>query len=775
MRKIFLLGMILATSAYPLAVSAATWDLKVDDTIAGFGAEIDIEGSASTEVEVRVTPPQGKDIVLTGETDSRGEAILELDASDTERAGIYEVSIGTSSETFEVFPGAPSLFSLETEEALKKGSESTLSAGIEDEYGNPIAGRPLLLLADSGEVRKIDEATDDDGIARFSFTPDKSGKVTFTIVDVLSEETEKFAEDVGGTSGGSALRASLLDEFEKEEEAEEETEYGFIDHFAIESDDRSIGINAPFDIAIVALDKNDKRVQDYVGKVIVRTSDPDGQVPRTAVKFYASDRGRVDLPLSVTFGTPGVRTIRVYDDEDSTIEGEVEFRVFGGDRPMDQGHIVIVSPGSAATVGAGPVSIEVHAPAYINLVLYENGEVKATGASDAEGTFIFSVTLDPSLPRHELYVAEGEGGLDRKSGTITLTIDTTIPQIKSIMLLPDHVTVGGEVTVSVIADKTHTVHASLAGGAEVSFAEGENAEEGFSVYEATLTAPTTPGTYPVVVRVSDAAGNDAKETKSLTVEASGLPPAAGVRADVFDRDVTLSWLPVDGASQYRIYFGIHPQDLAYHIDTGSSASSAKLTGLQGGQTYYFAVTALSVDNRESTTRGEIISATTRGSLFQVSLTPTINGARMQWVTPAGAEVIAYRIQYGVQPGLYTEQRLVAPGAQQLEIRDLINGVTYFVSLGALLKDGQLLMDEGELTVVPGQGGRPGMHLAPLDPLPPHLATGGPSHSAPIPRSGLPLSFLFGASIMGVIAVRSLRSLKGAPSPSAVCQREKIQW
>lgn len=784
MRRLSLtLGATLLGILIPVGVASAAFAIRAEDTIAGFGAEIEIEGAASTDIDVMLTPPRGKEIRLSGRTDSRGEAIIEVDPEDTEQAGIYEVTVDDATTTFEVFAGAPSAFSLSVQdgEELRSRRESILLLETVDEYGNPVSGRPLLLLADQGDVQKLDDETDDEGIARVAFTPDMSGEVVFTLVDILSEESEQFTMTVGsaGSSAGSRLGASLLDEFGREEEVESEADYGFVDQFSIESDERSVRMNEPFDIAIVALDKNGRRVEDYVGRVVVETSDPDGQVPRTAVRFFASDRGRVELPLSVTFGTPGTHILHVFDEDDREIAGDEEFRVYGGDRPLEQGHIVITSPGAEATVGTGNIEIAVHAPSYINLSLYDNDELKATGVSNAEGEFTFTVTLDATIPVHTLYVMEGEGGLDRKSGAIRLTIDATIPKIGTISLLPEKVASGGTTTLSVTAEAGHTVTASLGANEPVTLTEQSGAEEGMSVYQVSLTAPEAAGNYPLLVTLSDAAGNTAKETKSLTVELGGLPAVTGLSASVLDREVLLSWLPVDGASGYRVYFGVQPQDLGIHVDTHSSVPSARLTGLQGGQTYYFAVTALSTDLRESESRGELISATTRGSLFQLRLTPLLNAAGMEWIAPAGADVIAYRIQYGVQSGTPTEQRLLGPTATRFQIPDLINGVTYFVTIGALLRDGQLLADSAELSVIPGENGRPGIVLSSHDPLPSDIIIGSAPipepHSAPsTPQSGLPITFIALSALVLAACFLYLRHRKSF-TPAACRSVERIQW
>src|SRR3989344_1393257 len=210
------IGLALAGMLYPFAATAATFDLTVEDTIAGFGVEITVEGPDSTDFEVTVVPPRGKDILLSGRTDNRGEAVIEIDAADTERAGTYDVMLENAEATFEVFPGAPTTFSLDTEDGadIRIREEVVLLAGMEDEFGNPIAGRPLLLLADEGDVTKIDDETQEDGTARFSFEASSAGEVTFTVIDVLSEETDEFTLHVLSSSGkkpsGSKLGASLL-------------------------------------------------------------------------------------------------------------------------------------------------------------------------------------------------------------------------------------------------------------------------------------------------------------------------------------------------------------------------------------------------------------------------------------------------------------------------------------------------------------------------------------------------------------------------------------
>ncbi len=377
----------------------------------------------------------------------------------------------------------------------------------------------------------------------------------------------------------------------------------------------------------------------------------------------------------------------------------------------------------------------------------------------------------------------------------TVTVDTSAPTIASVTLLPETVTVGGAFTVSVSAEPGQKVFATVGSTGETSLVEtGPSGDAATSSYSASLTAPASPGAATVTVTMRDAAGNSVTQTKSLTVLSAGLPIVAQLKAATQDQEIVLSWAAVPGATSYRVYFGTEASDLSRHTDTGSPATSVRLRGLSPGQTYFFSITALGAEGAESTQKSPAVQATPGGSLFHLSVTPLVNGARLSWMKPADAAVRAYRIQYGFQPGIYTEQRLHAPAAVTADLTDLINGVTYYVHFAALLEDHALRSEQGEIAVTPGRNGQPGMEVAPLDPLPSHLGMGGPipapspSHgSAPnqptppaTPRSGLPLDWM---QLIGIGAIFSMgifsfflyrRKYAFSHTPSS-WQAPRIQW
>jgi hypothetical protein len=803
MRRVLLtLWIALFSLLVPLGTAIAeTCPDDPPDTIVGFGTETEWQVSPSERVEGTIIQPDGSEIDFSEKADRDGIVFLEIDPEDTKLAGFYEVQTRDCVLEFEVLPGALDAITVTSDRSeVSVGDEITLFVRAEDVEGNGLPNRPIIGLdpKEKGKIQQPEE-TGPDGEMEVTFVAKKPGVAPLLFVDALSKLSKEVTVTITASSSANGrstldtLRASLLEEFGKDEEEEEEPrQYGFVDHFEVRIEPQ-VRAHESVDMEVLALDKDGKLVRDYVGRVLIESSDPEGELPLKP-RFYASDQGKLIFPLGVRFNTPGTQTITVTDEEDD-VSGKTTVRVSGGDRVIERGHIVIVEPRNPAVISRSPVSFTVKAPAYINLDVYRDGEKVTSGASDEEGDYTFHLPIDLSKETQEVYVQEGEGGLDRKSGTVTLTVDTSAPTIASVTLLPETVTVGGAFTVSVSAEPGQKVFATVGSAGETSLVEtGPSGDAATSNYSASLTAPASPGAATVTVTMRDAAGNTVTQTKSLTVLSAGLPIVAQLKAATQDQEIVLSWAAVPGATSYRVYFGTEASDLSRHTDTGSPATSVRLRGLSPGQTYFFSITALGAEGAESTQKSPAVQATPGGSLFHLSVTPLVNGARLSWMKPADAAVRAYRIQYGFQPGIYTEQRLHAPAAVTADLTDLINGVTYYVHFAALLEDNTLRSEQGEIAVTPGRNGQPGMEVAPLDPLPSHLGMGGPipapspSHgSAPnqptppaTPRSGLPLDWM---QLIGIGAIFSMgifsfflyrRKYAFSHTPSS-WQAPRIQW
>jgi hypothetical protein len=755
-----ILGLVLLL--VPMHVGALSWDVQSEDAIAGFGTEIRVIGAPAKNITISIQRPNERDIDLSEVTDGRGESTVELRPREAERAGEYNVIVRDrdgqklAATMFEVFPDVPALLMLDPEDdVLMQGEATTIMIGIFDRFDNPLPNRPVILVSSDGEVKKFDDQTGKDGRAEFSFTPDRDGEVAILAVDVLSNKSQRFTLDVEpapSRKNSSRLSASLLDEYEEEEKKSDRStqRYGFIDHFDVEVDSTEpvLKINAPYTFSIIARDRNNRRVDDYVGSVIIETTDPLAEVPQNAVKFRASDRGRIDLSLALMFGTPGKHTIFVRGKEDDDIRGLLEnVWVVGHSATPNAGRIIVESYGKSQTVPSRHVTVSGKAPVYIGLDLFANENLLASGSSDENGRFSFSVTLDAVQTVHEMIVRESDGGLDRVSDPFTLTVDDAAPEIVDFLLIPPSVVSGESFKVRLTTDAGESVLVGVGDVSLVSVPETAKNPDGTSVYEASLVAPAEAGQHTVTVIIRDRAGNEVQQSKILTVLRSGIAPVQNLRASADGEDIILSWMAVAGAVQYRVYWGLSPINLTSQIDTGSAATSARLTGLQSGVTYFFAITAIDGSGAESA-MSESSSVATRGSLFSLQALPRINGVHLQWTALPGSSIVGYLVQYGVQSGMYSEQRTAGTVQTELDLTDLINGIPYYIKLSAVQPNGQLITDRVEVTVIAGHNGQPGLYLSPIDALPGSVG-GPPTHSAPrpsgsgihapsVPGTGLPL-------------------------------------
>ena len=363
--RVFSLSLALIIFLQPLSVYAAE-KVSAEDTIAGFGTEIVITDLESDEVDVIIITPEKEEIILTEDVDRSGTVEISLRARETEVAGVYQIEVEddrgrrVATGEFEVFPDALSLRDSSInidDDRIAEGEEVLGTVILLDRYRNPLEDRPVRVSSTrrGDDIVMLDEKTDRRGRAEFSFISEKVGVSELIAIDLLSGDSPRDSVEIEVVRyRGSTLRSSLLDEYDREDDREaRENSYSFIDSFDILIAEKILRVNEQVDFTIVAIDANGNQVDDYVGKVVIETTDLDARVPSNAVKFFASDRGSVDLPLALMFGTPGLHSVCAQDQDDSDIVGCIDLRVVGGSSIVTSGKIVIESPTDGGQIGAG--------------------------------------------------------------------------------------------------------------------------------------------------------------------------------------------------------------------------------------------------------------------------------------------------------------------------------------------------------------------------------------------------------------------------------------
>jgi fibronectin type 3 domain-containing protein len=157
------------------------------------------------------------------------------------------------------------------------------------------------------------------------------------------------------------------------------------------------------------------------------------------------------------------------------------------------------------------------------------------------------------------------------------------------------------------------------------------------------------------------------------------PPAAPTlnSATPGNASVALSWSSVSGATRYTVRYGTASNTLTNTVDAGS-ATSANISGLSNGVTYFFAVSA---SNAVGASPNSNQLTATPVAPSQPPAAPTLDyavagntKATLTWSPVANAT--SYAINYGTSSGSYPNT-VNAGAATQFDVNGLTNGVAYY--------------------------------------------------------------------------------------------------
>ena len=779
------LSITLLTLLVPqIALSAAT--LTIADTVAGLGTTATVRGMEGAKtVTVSVVPPYGPQTVLEATTDASGTASVRIEGSSLEAAGTYSVSLQTpgaptaSTETFAVLPDSldPVQSTIETDEAMMhaNGNETaTVRVVARDRYGNPIAGRRIALISGRPEdvVTNVTAETDTRGEQVFAVATAMPGTIDLRAMDLVSGklvassvQIEAGSWGMGGNdwSTGSRLLASAYgyraptsgtysaSVTGRRFFGQVGSTFDIVHHFEIrlDRDVKEVNVFDPLSLDISAVDRSGNVVEDYVGAVQIYTTDPEALVP-SEIRFTPADFGVKRLSLSLRFQTPGepnaigepTHVIRVEEvgscdvpGAPTCIFGEQELIVRPTEGGGEPGRSISVSfPQPDGMVGSTKITVEGKGPPFINIEI-TGGIRDAQGETDTDGRFAIPIELEGSQTDHTLRIRDASGRYD--SGNIRIHLDTTPPEIGEISFDPPTPEVGSPASVRVTSEERIASATLVIGETETKLTQSKTAS-------GTLTGiftPTVAGPTMAVVRLSDAAGNTGETRVQLSVIPQALPTVTGVRATAKIEQVELTWNPLEDPSieGYRIYVGMEPKNYSSYLDSPDPRGGATVGGLKPGTTYYFAVTAIG-DDRESKNKSIEVTSVPLG--LKLDITPQDGALLIEWsALDEDTPLSSFILEYGVEPGAYTEKRVINGDLRAYTLRDLLNDITYYLRLTPITTTGDALKDlaaEGQGS--PAATGR-GFHPSAADPVPLGLIGNGVSGSGPlgsgpqIPSSG----------------------------------------
>jgi hypothetical protein len=718
--------------------------------------------------------------------DTSGSASVNIAGKYTEIAGTYSVQFGVANTTFAVLPDAPddtqSTLSASAR-VLLPGEQLTVTAVLRDRYENPLSGRPVALLSNRtrDSIAARSSQTDENGRFTWTVRADEMGAMTLTAYDVLSSRqlSSRLEIPVGDGTASSTLRGSAFTA-QMTGVGQGSIDTGVVDHFEVELVKKgTVNANELFSVIITAVDAGGDRdkqsdavfkehiVQGYNGKVFIEASDPDAEFPKKGqdrlkpnvgwVDFRPMDLGVRSIPLGFVFRAGGKQTLTVYDEKDSSVRGELAVQVEKSQSTSDE-DITIVSPANNTLIGNREVRVVGKGPVLINIKIKGGAEPVFT-ETNVDGTFEALVQLPAEYNEATLFASKEDG--TNESDPVRLRIDQVAPKIETISFDPPEGKTKDPAVVTAISEPGLKEVVAQFQGKAIPMTESQTTP---GTYTGNIeAAPEKEGTYDLTVDATDEVGNKGTLLTKWTVNRKTLPVVQGVTAEGQPSAVLVKWLPLTGVqvSEYRIYIAREddPENFIASVETNAPVTSAILKDLDIGYTYLFSLTAINDDGQESAERSQAAAGAPLGLLLEAR--PENESLVLEWNPPSSLPLAHYILEYGTEPGVYTERRTINSSLRSYTIRDLMNEVTYEVRLTPIAVTGKALLDLSAIARGTPSGDA-GFHAGAGDPIPDDLIGGNddPGYTIDPPIDDVPVTTDSGPATTMAVTLLVLSVLLG---------------
>lgn len=725
-RKFSLIALlILVLECMPLpayAQTVACSRVEPEDTVAGLGSPVSITCAAETTVTIHISAPGGQQYELPVSTDRSGNATSLIPAKYTQTAGTYQADAGGAHGTFTViadrFSDTHSMLSASSLQLDDDGADAiTVTARLLDSFENPVRARPVMLVSSGrDDIQTQSKTTDDAGRISWIVRSNEAGRKTLSAYDVLTGKalTSRLTMTVGNGGFASYAYAADLTNGRGGPEA--------VDHFAIKlAKEGTVKANEYFSLTVSALDAQNQIVPDYVNMVTISSSDEQADFPRKgenpnspetgSSSFREEDLGVRRFLLSFLLRTPGTQTITFTDRDNPAITGTITIQV-GRDGSTSGESITILEPKDRSHIGGTTFDMQGKGPSLINVHVFEGTTKVASGETDGEGVFRIKNIMLPEGTTEAILSVNSENGA-YKSAPILVFVDLTGAEIKSVSIKPEVVKDGDPAIIEVESEpQLKSVTADFDGQQVLLTETGSTGR-----YVASFTAPAAK-IYNVKVTAVDQVDHVSQAFKEWTVERRTLPKVEGVTAEGQANQIVLRWKAVTGAipvTEYKIYIAADsdPENFIYSLGTGKKVTSATIKDLDAGKAYRFYLTAIGDKGQESIEKSDPAIASILG--MSMTVTPAIQSLMLEW-TQLDLPLAHYILEFGTEPGVYTEKRTLPESARMYTLKDLLD-VTYEVRLTPVAVTGKVLSD---LAVV-GRGTpstQIGFRPSGSDPVPP---------------------------------------------------------
>jgi len=585
----------------------------------------------------------------------------------------------------------------DTEFAFASTERITLTATLRDNSGRALTDRIVNLISNraTDQIAAIKNTTDRNGEAVFQVVAHEEGVATFTAVDQATGMTidERlrlvFLKNKSGIGGNEAalLRSDLI--------AQEGDYTDFVtsyDSFVETDFPSTVTAGEPLDISIGITDSSGNIDTSYLGLVTFESSDPLAILPQGGY-FEETEQGQHTFAKAVTFNTTGFHSFTIYAGDD--VEPKELFIEVVGER-MAADAPTISNPVDGLLTNEFITLTGTSIPS-ANISIIVDDQPLLDDATDFEGNFYVNLPeLDEGEHTIAVAVLDLEGNPASVSDVVAVKIDTTAPELIDFTLDPGAVVAAPAVlTIGLDSEPGLSAVTLFAGEAVLVL---EESIEMPGTYLGQINA-STPGRYTLSVELTDAVGNRATfdELPELTIEAPLT--IIDVYTEPANGQANLSWAPPinhEDVDHYLINYGPISDAPEKTFQTEHNGTAWFIDGLNNDTTYYFSIQSISADGIINGTSEQLTE--TPAELLGLAAATCDGSATISWKAQADTRITRYQVAYGIQSGVYLETEDVLPSQVSHVIKNLINGVPYYVSIRGLDADGAVIFAPDEETL-----------------------------------------------------------------------------
>jgi len=552
-------------------------------------------------------------------------------ASSATTSGTYVAVTSTVSAT-------KSMMIPESQTVKINKETAKITVFLADENGNPVSGHDVRLISSSSDDLIVPffgtSISGKNGEVVFEATSTANGLVTYIAYDLTSNTAIDAKSKVVYFDNGNYL-------FNNNSVGNSS---GPISKLKFDNVPATVYAGDSTTFNLTALDSQGQTVTDYKGTVkfsINGTNAFYASLPNDYT-FTLNDVGAHAFSLASAFKQAGTYNVEARDTSNPLVYGEYTFIVIpksgtaGGTTQVIGSTSSITLSNPVPGTYSNPLQVvSGNAKAGAKLKVFDNGFEIGSANADTFGAFTYT-SNKLADGEHVIYVAsvDDAGTVLDQSANVTFKIDTSAPEISGVTITPSaSVMPNTKITVKLTSKDTLS-KATLSFNGNLY----EMADSGKGYYEVSLNAPADNGDYPLLFIVLDQLGNqsmiDQKTSVKVSATGSGdfeaLPGGAttalvgdilNVKAVSYDRKVTLTWdkpaIGGDLIKNYRVYYGVSPNQLTEAIDTYTNSTTWYIANLKNNTLYYFAVIGVDAKGNTSAHFSNIVQATPNPSVSSV--------------------------------------------------------------------------------------------------------------------------------------------------------------